>query len=419
MEATVSTNNLVTYRDVFHNGTWIRLWAGQTVSQLGDAVADIAFPLLVYDLTRSAASLGLSLAIELLPLVVVGPVAGVFADRWNRRTLLLLTDAVRIACALGLFASTSVWQIYLLALLASIMQATFLPAYSAVIPQITEGQYAKSISLSYMGFQTMQVAGPMVAAMVVGLAAGPRPAFLFDAVTFAVGCLLTMTIRVGDVPRREPAQSVLGGMRVGASLLWRNAVARCVAAWNAVIDIAGAAATLGTIVYIKEMLRLPGPAGDQLYGLTGATLAGSFAVVTWLLGLTDGRVPKRLLMLWGPLPAGLAYLAFGLHPGAGAILPLFVVVSIGTACSIMPAFAYLAAAVPSNRRGRVYALTNATGALAKLASYGVCGVLAVHLPPEGLLLISGGVLLTGMPFCMYMLQGARVLQEHDAAHLQG
>ena len=407
MESTAPSNRLIAYRDVFHNGNWIRLWTGQTVSQLGDAVSDVAFPLLVYDLTKSAVGLGLSLAIELLPLIVIGPLAGVFADRWNRRTLLLLVDATRVLCTVGLLVSTSVWQLYLLALLASIMQATFLPAYSAVIPQITEGQYAKSIGLSYMGYQAMQVVGPMVAALLIGLAHGPRAAFLFDAVTFAAGFLLTLTIQVGAVPRREQARGVLDEVLVGARLLWTNRVVRYVASYNALMDVAGAAATLGTVLYIKEALQLAGPAADQLYGLTGAVLAASFAVMTWLLGFADTWVPKRALVVWGPVLAGLAYLAFCLHPGPRAILPLFVVASAGTACSLVPALAYLATAVPVDRRGRVYSLTNALGALAKLASYSLCGVAAVRLPPEGLLLICGGLLLVGMPLCTLALQGAR------------
>jgi MFS family permease len=416
MQSTAPTSRLIAYRDVFRNGNWIRLWTGQTISQLGDAVSDVAFPLLVYELTKSAVGLGLSLAIELLPLIVVGPVAGVFADRWNRRTLLLLVDAVRVLCALGLFVSTSVWQLYLLALLASIMQATFLPAYSAVIPQITEGQYARSISLSYMGYQTMQVVGPMVAALIIGLAHGPRAAFLFDAVTFGVGFLLTLTIQVSDVQRQERARGVLSDMRLGASLLWNNAVARYVASCNAVMDIAGAAATLGTVLYIKEALQLAGPAADQLYGLTGAVLAASFAVMTGLLGFADTWVPKRSLIVWGPVLAGLAYLAFYLHPGPGAILPLFVVASAGTACSLVPALAYLATAVPVDRRGRVYSLTNALGALAKLASYCLCGIAAARLPPEGLLVVCGVLLLIGMPLCTLTLRGARALREHDEAN---
>lgn len=415
MESIASSSRPITYRDVFHNGNWIRLWTGQTISQLGDAISDVAFPLLVYDVTRSAVGLGLSLAIELAPLIVIGPVAGVFADRWNRRTLLLLMDAARVLCALGIFVSSSIWQLYLLALLAAIMQATFLPTYSAVIPQITEGQFSKSIGLSYMGYQAMQVIGPMAAAVLIGLAHGPRAAFLFDAATFAAGFLLTLTIKVGEAPRQGQGCGVFADLRAGAILLWNNAVVRYVVSYNALMDLTAATATLGAVIYIKEALRLPGAAGDQLFGVTGAVLAGSFAVVTWLIGVADHRAPKRLLILWGPVLAGLAYLAFCLHPGPRAILPLFVVASAGTACSLVPVMAYLGVAVPVDRRARIYSLTNALGALARLASYSICGVAAVRLPPEGLLLISGGLLLVGTPLCTLALQGSRALREYDEA----
>src|SRR5581483_1417846 len=183
MEQSAGEKRVVTYRDVFHNGNWMRLWTGQTISQLGDFVSDIAFPLLVYEITKSPVGLSLGFGVEMLPLIVIGPIAGVFVDRWNRRTLLLVTDFARIGCALGMFFSTSLWQLYVLALVAAVMQAIFLATYSATIPQITEGQFAKSISLSYTGYNTMQVIGPAVAAGIIGLTHGPRPAFLFDAAT--------------------------------------------------------------------------------------------------------------------------------------------------------------------------------------------------------------------------------------------
>src|SRR5262249_23018592 len=156
-------------------------------------------------------------------------------------------------------------QMYALALIAAIMQAAFSPAYSAVIPQLTGKQFVKSISLSYTGYRAMQVIGPMVAAGIIGLAHGPRPVFIFDAATFAVGFLLTSPIRVADVERTDTPGHFFDDLRIGASFLARTPVVRYLTGYLTTVTIAQAAAVLGTVIYIKTALGLPGTQSDQLY----------------------------------------------------------------------------------------------------------------------------------------------------------
>lgn len=415
MERSITEKRPVTYRDVFHNGNWIRLWTGQTISQLGDSVSDIALPLLVYEITKSPVGLGLGFGVEMLPLIVLGPIAGVLVDRWNRRTLLLVADVVRIGCALGMFLSTSVWQLYVLALLAAMMQALFLATYSATIPQITQEQFAKSISLSYMGYKTMQVIGPMVAAIIIGLAHGPRAAFLFDTATFVVGFLMTLTISVANVERKDSAKNFLHDLGIGLAFLWRNAATRYIASYNVVFIIVSAASTLGTILYIKLSLGLSATLSDQLYGITGAVLAGSMALIAWMIGLFDERISRPALMFYAPVVAGLTYLLFLLHPGPTWILPIFFVVSVGNACGLLSFQTILAQFVPNDLRGRVYSFFNAIGSVANLAAYGLFATLGLLLPPAMLLALAGVILLVGIPLCTLVFKGHQALRVQEAS----
>lgn len=415
MENAATKKRPVTYRDVFQNGNWIRLWIGQTISQLGDFITDIAFPLLVYEITKSPVALGLGFAIEVIPLIVIGPLAGVFADRWNRRTLLLIVDCVRIFCALGMFFSTQLWQLYALALLAAIMQAIFLSTYSAVIPQITNEQFTKSISLSYMGYNTMQVIGPMVAAGIIGLVHGPRPAFIFDAATFAIATCMTLTISVANIESKEAARHFLNDLRVGLSFLWKDIVVRYISAYNVIFTIANAASALGAILYIKTALGLSPTASDQLYGIVGAILAISMALAAWLIGLLDERISKRRLILLAPIVAGLSYLLFLLHPGYLWILPLFFFVSMGKAFCILPLHMLLAQSVPNNVRGRVYSFFNAIDSIANLVAYLLCAALGLLLPPGAVLALAGAILLLGVPASTIIFKGNQALLAKEKA----
>ena len=414
MDGSATVKHTVTYRDVFANGNWIRLWVGQTISQLGDFVAAIAFPLLVYEVSRSPIGLGLGFGVEMLPLVVVGPLAGVFADRWNRRTLLFIADLVRTGCALGMFLSTSLWQLYVLALLAAIMQSLFLATYSATIPQITQKQFTKSISLSYMGYNTMQVLGPMVAVGIIGLAHGPRLAFLFDALTFATGWVMTLTIYVGNVERKDSSRHFVSDLRQGLGFLWKNPAVRYLSSHNVVLTLASAASTLGTILYVKAALGLSPTASNQFYGLIGVVLAGSLAIVAWLLGLLEERISKRTLIFFAPPVTGLVYLLFLLHPGPFWLLPLFLLISVGNACSLLPRQVLMARMIPNELRGRIYSCFNALSSLTSLIAYGLFAALGLVLAPGVVLALAGVILLLGIPLCTLVLQGREVLATQGA-----
>jgi NRE family putative nickel resistance protein-like MFS transporter len=405
MEQATTEKQPVTYRDVFRNGNWIRLWVGQTISQLGDFVSDIALPLLVYEITKSPLGLGLGFGIEMVPLIIVGPFAGVLADRVNRRTLLLVADVARIFCALGMFLSSSIWQLYLLALIAAIMQALFLATYSATIPQVTQDQFGKSISLSYMGYNSMQVVGPMVAAGIIGLAHGPRAAFLFDAVTFTLASLMTLTIRVESLERTTSTSRFLGDLRRGLHFLWQNTTVRYFASHNIVLTLSSAASTLGLVLYVKTAFGLSATASDQLYGVIGALAAGSLAFVAWLIGLLDERISKGAFILYAPLANGLVYLLFFFHPGLFLALPIFVAISVGTACSLLPRQAMMARSIPNELRGRIYSCFNALTALTNLLAYGLCASLSLLLPSGIILALAGVVLLVGIPLCTFVFRG--------------
>jgi MFS family permease len=418
MEQSVKEKRPVTYRDVFRNGNWIRLWTGQTISQLGDFVSDIAFPLLVYEITKSAIGLALGFGVEMLPLILIGPIAGVFVDRWNRRTLLLVTDFVRIACALGLFFSTSLWQLYALALIAAVMQAIFLATYSATIPQITQEQFTKSISLSYTGYNSMQVLGPAVAAIIIGVAHGARGAFLFDAATFAMGFIMTWTVRVANIERKDSTKHFWNDLRDGATFLWKNTIVRYLCSYNVVFTIVTAASALGTILYIKTSLGLTSTASDQFYGLIGAVLAGSLAIAAWLVGLLDDRLSKRGLILYSPVVTGLLYFLFLLHPNAVWTLALFFAVSAGSACCLLPRQTLMAQAIPNNLRGRIYSCFNSLTAITNLAAYGLFAVLGLLLPPYMILVLAGAILLIGMPLCTLVFRGNQAMRAQEAAKKQ-
>src|SRR5207248_2781827 len=115
------------------------LWAGRFVSSLGSWLLVIAVPAHVLQLTGSTMATGLTLAAEYLPSVLLGPIAGVLVDRWDRRRLMLATDLARaVAIASLVFASTpdTVWLNYLALIGESTGTVLFRPAAQAHTPVV-------------------------------------------------------------------------------------------------------------------------------------------------------------------------------------------------------------------------------------------------------------------------------------------
>jgi MFS family permease len=110
------------------------LWVSRLVSTLGSWLLVVAVPAYVFTLTNSVAATGLTLAAEFLPPMLLGPVAGVLVDRWDRRRVMLIADVLRAAAVLLLLLVRepgSIWLVYLALAVESVGTVVFRPAAQA------------------------------------------------------------------------------------------------------------------------------------------------------------------------------------------------------------------------------------------------------------------------------------------------
>ncbi|HEX2280566.1 MAG TPA: MFS transporter, partial [Thermomicrobiales bacterium] len=122
--------------DVLAIPAFRRLWLAQVGSQLGEAIALVAMPLLVYGLTGSAELLSLIFVLQLLPRVVLAPMAGMVADCLDRRRIILGADLARAGLVALLPFTNSAWQIAVLAMLVAMGSALARPAELAAVPMV-------------------------------------------------------------------------------------------------------------------------------------------------------------------------------------------------------------------------------------------------------------------------------------------
>ena len=136
---------------VLSEKTFRNLFFAQNFSLLGSGLATIAVSLLVFDLTGQNAALILSglFTIKMLVYVIVSPVAGAVADRFDTRKYLMTQDIIRAIAAFGLIFASEIWHLYIIILLIYLPTAAFTPIYQSAIPKIfkDEADYTKALSL--------------------------------------------------------------------------------------------------------------------------------------------------------------------------------------------------------------------------------------------------------------------------------
>jgi MFS family permease len=198
------------------NRNYRYLWLGQIVSLLGDWFNLIASAALIGRLTESGLAVGGLFVVRMLAPFLISPVAGVAADRYNRKHLLILADVARAAVVMGFLLVREpehVWLLYALTALQLGLSGFFFPARNAILPDIVEKQDLGTANA--LGAATWSVMLGLGAAL-GGLAAGQfgvYPSFVLDALTFVGSAVLLIQVRYVAAPAIEGApQSLRAGL---------------------------------------------------------------------------------------------------------------------------------------------------------------------------------------------------------------
>jgi len=163
--------------------------SGQAVSLLGTWMQSTAQSWLVWELTKSESALGTVIMLNALPLFLLAPWAGGFADRFNRRTILLATQSIAmlLAFTLAILVQTGlvqIWHIYLLAFILGVILALDFPAQQAFIGDLSGmSQVRQAITLNVMALQVARMVGPALAGFILK-AIGTAAAFWVNGASF-------------------------------------------------------------------------------------------------------------------------------------------------------------------------------------------------------------------------------------------
>ncbi|GAB3678298.1 MFS transporter [Actinocorallia lasiicapitis] len=374
-----------TYREVFGVAEFRHLWLAQTLSSLGDQLAQVALAVLVYHRTESALLTAVTYALTYLPPIVGGPVLAGLADILPRRRLMIVCDLLRaVLVAVMAWDGAPFPMLCALVFLTTLLGAPFSAARAALLPDILEGdRYVVGAAINNITHQASQMLG-FVAGGALVVALSPRQALAADSVTFVVSAVI---LAVG-VRKRKAARE--GRQRPG---MWRNtrAGARLVFGDPTLRSLISFA-WLCAFYVIPEGLAAPYAATfgkDALYvgvlmaAMPTGMVVGSFIFTRFVR--PSGRIRS---MGWMSMLACAPLIGCGLKPGLWVVVGLWALAGAGGAYQLAANAAFVAA-VPPEGRGQAFGLAQ-SGILAG-QGLGILagGALAQVIGPEAVVALAG------------------------------
>jgi MFS family permease len=385
------------------------LWFGGFISQLGDFVLFVGLPYEMYRLTGSTLAMaGMSLAF-LVPNILLGSVAGVYVDRWDRRRLMITVNLLQAVSILPLLfvGQLGLWVIYAVLVVESCVSQLFNPARVALVPSLLSGgkeELLTANALTGVGQHLARLIGPAVGGVIVAVG-GLGAVALIDSASFVVSAGMIALIRA-----RPPASQQTDSLehaalsawrrlakewREGLRVVWHQPVLRALLVFATIVAVGEGLTVTLFVVWTTEALHSDATG----YGWVLSTQA--------IGGLAGALVIARLGTRLRPLPllVGSA-LAFGaidlvlftypvVYPYIGPALVMLVIVGVPGAGLGAATTTLQQSETHDSHRGRVVGAIGAVAGVGALIGSVAAGILGEFVPVILLLVVQGSGYLIG------------------------
>jgi MFS family permease len=374
---------LLSFGDVLRIPVMRRVWYAQVVSLFGDFLALFAVIAVVsFRMHGTAAQLtGLQIA-YMLPIVFVGPVAGVFVDRWPIKPTLITSDLIRAGLALLLIPATSLWQVYGVLAALSCVSAFFGPAQTVTIrSHVPTHGLMSANALMQIAFMGSRIVGPATAGIIVGRFT-PQVCYGIDVASFLVSASLIASVAiVRPATLQAPAGSSTNrihaiwlDMRAGWSFIAHHA-----AILFFVIAMAAGLFTIGCFgplisIYVRDTLHASAGLFGYVSGMVGVGLLIGTQIVRLIAA--RGKASDTGLVLWGLTGIGGGVLLLGAVPHIVATFAATFTIGFAFAAIMVPASTLIQRETPPDMLGRVGSTNASVIFLGQILGLAVSGVLA-------------------------------------------
>jgi MFS transporter, DHA3 family, macrolide efflux protein len=384
----------MTIREVLKLKPVRRLWAAQVVSVFGDFLAVFAVLSYVsFNLHASAAQVTLISVSFMIPFAVIGPVAGVFVDRWNVKRTMIASDLIRAGLALALVFAGSLGQIYAILFLLSAVSTFFVPAQTVTLRTLVppEGLLSANV-LVQQAFYVMRIISPALAGAMVAWF-GPSSCYYLDSLSFifSVSMIATLVIArepVAPAKGSHPLKSVLNDLLAGMKFIFTHPTISFVILAMAAGMFAVSCFGPLIAVYVRDELRATSLAFGIINSLIGVGMIGG----TLLISRFARQVSKTHLTLWGLLTMGAFVVVMAAFKTIAAASVGMFGLGVGVIFVIVSAQTLMQGQTPMELIGRVSGSFMAVLSLAQLIGLVLSGSLAQTLGIRNLFYASAAML---------------------------
>jgi len=226
VQAASTRPRLATFASLRH-ADFRYLWTGTIFLSSGQWIQQVTLGWLLYDITGSSVLLGLLNGIRALPFLIAGPIAGVAADRTDRRKLMVGTQYILMLTAIGMGAVVAsglleVWHVFVFTLITGATWAFVDPVRQSLIPNVVpKRDLSNAIALNSMAFNATKIVGPSVGGLLIALFGAAGNFFVQGAVY--IGVLLAIyKMNVPPTPPEARRATVLANFKEGCAYVWSN-----------------------------------------------------------------------------------------------------------------------------------------------------------------------------------------------------
>jgi MFS family permease len=373
------------------NRNYTRLWYGQAVSSVGDSVFATTLVLWVSQVLASGRSWAPAAVSGILvaataAFALVGPVAGVFVDRWNRKSTMMRTEVIRGAMVAGLFGLSFVplrdlpvglWlaAVYLVVFVLTAAGQFFSLARFATTGDIVQGEAdrARAAGLAEATTSAAGIIGPPIAAPLL-FTVGLQWALAANAASYAVSYLAIRFLRLGPerrplAPRGARTSGLRGEFAVGLRLFARNRFLVTLLTVTMICQFGTGAITTLNVFFVTRDLH----ASSQLFGLAETAMGVGFIVGALAAGRMVRWIGARALTWSGLLATGVLAACYALQRSIPAALLLLAIYAVPIAMLNTAVAPLLLDAAPREYLGRVMAVFNPVNQFASMLSVVISG----------------------------------------------
>ncbi len=380
---------------VLKNRNFTFLWIGQAVSHFGNTCFSIGNVWLVMELTGSTVAMGSVLALGFIPNVIFSLIGGGFADRYNRKKIMIISDITRGIAVLTIpilliLGREEVYPIYLVTFFIAIMANFFNPAFTSTIPTIVEKQnllHANSLFVTTM--QGLGIAGPGIAGILIA-AVGLKSVYIIDSISFMVGAVMTSMVvfPLRKKRVREGKGAFVKEIGEGVLFIKNHAFFLFIVLLAFFINFLLGPINVILPLFSDKILHL----GAKGFGFMGSALAVGTFLGSLMTATIGAKIKEGYRLVSGLIGCGLFLALFGCFPSLAPVLIFLALMGFSVMLANISLSTIFQRETPNEILGRASGAMNAASMAAMPLSAFLTGFLLEMVPVQPFIMVIGTIL---------------------------